>query len=535
MSPSQTKNTRSNAAPINPTHSLAEAMNVHKATRGTIKNVNDAKKFLETEGWIVKGEAIALETLARFLLASSLNPKVALETANMMAAVAHLITTKLQDGVAQEVAQSITELLKHSVASMTVDIQANLERHANKLAETAQSQATIAQDMQKTQEVMAESAREAATQAKSYSQIVGANHTPHPQSTPPLPNVTYSQLQMQNREQIKKRQVLIDFKKAEELQLEEMDEKTLNRKATDALRTCLAVAKDPKPAVVRLKTGTLLRNGGLLLELNSDEAADWLRSDEVIERFLENLGSGASIKNRTYQVIVQFVPVSFDPTADENLRSYEEHNNIEAGTIAKAEWIKPIKDRKPNQKVATLRVFHRTAKSANTILKQGAYVFNKRVEPKRPHREPIRCLRCHKFGHERRDCKSPNAYCGKCSLTHETEDCNVTRESFKCINCLGTHPSFDRECPSFWERRQQMDQRRPENGLAFYPTEEAWTWVTLEQEANSQAPPPPPPAQTEYRPQPHPMLRQTRLTGTNDIPLGPLRNSNPQTRRPCPQ
>ena len=156
-----------------------------------------------------------------------------------------------------------------------------------------------------------------------------------------------------------------------------MDERTLTCKATDALRTCYAVAGDPKPTEVKLKAGTLLRNGGLLLELNTDEATLWLKSDEIINRFLENLGSGASVKNRTYQVIVQFVPVSFDPADDKHIKAFEEHNNIAEGSIAKAEWIKPAKDRKLNQKVATLRVYRRNAQSANMILKQGAYVFNK--------------------------------------------------------------------------------------------------------------------------------------------------------------
>ena len=91
----------------------------------------------------------------------------------------------LQEGVAKEVAQSITDLLKHSITSMTVDIRTNLEQHASKLAETAQSQATIAQDMQKTQEEMTESARQAATQVRMYSQIAA---TPaYPQSTPSPP------------------------------------------------------------------------------------------------------------------------------------------------------------------------------------------------------------------------------------------------------------------------------------------------------------------------------------------------------------
>ena len=516
---------------ITPKNTLEEATDTVKATRGTVKDINDAKKLLVKQGWTEKGEPISLETLARILLAHSLNTKVTAETASVMTAVAFIIMTNLQDGIAQGVASSVTELLKHSIASMTVDVQKNLELHASKLAESAQAQATIAQDMQKTQEEMAESARQAATQVRTYSQAVTTHPAP---PVHPAPPITHSQIQIQNRERIKKRQVLVDFKKTEELQLEDMDEKTITRKAVDAIHTVYAAAAGPKPLEVKLKSGTLLRNGGLLLELNSDEAASWLKSDEIIASFLENVGSGASVKNRTYQVIVQFVPVSFDPAAEENIRTYEEHNNIAAGSVAKAEWIKPIKDRKKNQKVATLRVYHRDAESANAILKQGAYIFNKRVVPKRPHREPIRCLRCHKFGHERRDCKYANAYCGKCSFLHETEDCSASPNAYKCINCLGPHPSYDRECPAFWEKCQQMDQQCPENGLAYYPTEEQWTWVTLEHAATAQATPPIPIAPPR-QPQPHPILRQTQLSGTNNTPLGPPRNANAQASAPPDQ
>ena len=200
-----------------------------------------------------------------------------------------------------------------------------------------------------------------------------------------------------------------------------MDEKTLNRKATDALYTVLAAATEPKPAAARLKSGILLRNGGLLLELNSNKAAQWLRSDGVITSFLENLGSSASIKNCTYQVIIQFAPVTFDPTNDEDVKGFEQNNDITIRSIAKMDWIKPKKDRKKGQKVATLRVYHRDAESANIILKQGAYIFGKRVVPRRLHKEPIRCLCCYKFGHERCNCNYQNTYYGKCTRTHETD------------------------------------------------------------------------------------------------------------------
>lgn len=506
---------------ITPANTLAEAKNMVKAAKGTVKDIKDAKKLLVSGGWTENGEPISLETLARILLAHTLNSKVTDETASIMTAIAFLITTNLQDGIAQGVAKSITELLQHSIASMTVGVREDLELHAKRLAETAESQANIAQDMQRTQEEMAESARNAATQVRAYSQVAAT--PPLPQPIPPRPPVTHSQLQIQNRERIKRRQVLVDFEKTEELQLEVMDEKTLTRKATDALYTVFAAATGPKPDEVKLKSGVLLRNGGLLLELNSSEAANWLRSGGVTSSFLDNLGSGASIKNRTYQVIVQFVPVTFDPTNDDHVRGFEENNNIAIGSIAKMDWIKPKKDRKEGQKVATLRVYHQDAESANVILKQGAYVFDKRVEPRRPHKEPIRCLRCHKFGHERRNCSYQIAYCGKCTRAHETDDCSEPPTEYKCINCLGPHPSYSRECPKFWEKCQQMDQRCPENGLAFYPTDEPWTWITLDHAASSQPPPPPPPP-AAHQLRPLLPLRQTRLLDTNNAPKGPPRD-----------
>ena len=512
---------------ITPGNTLAKAKDMVKAIKGTVKDVEDANKLLANGGWTRNGESTSLETLARILLAHAVNPNVTNEMANIMIAVAFLITSNLQEGIAQGVATSISELLKHSIASMTISVHEDLEIHAKKLAETAQSQAAIAQDMQKTQEEMAESARNAATQVRAYSQVVAT--PPLPQSNPPHPPITHSQLQIQNREQIKRRQVLVDFEKTEELQLEVMDEKTLTRKATDVLYMVFAAATGPKPDEVKLKSGILFRNGGLLLEPNSNEAAHWLRSDGIITNFLENLGSGASIKNRTYQVILQFVPVAFDPTDDEQVKSFEENNNIAIGSIAKMDWIKPQKDRKKNQKVATMRVYHRNVESANEILKQGAYVFNKRVVPRRPHKEPIRCLRCHKFGHERRNCNYESSYCGKCTRKHETDECSAPPNEHKCINCLGSHPSYSRECPKFWEKCQQMDQRCPENGLAYYPTDEPWTWITLDHAASAQTPPPPPPptAPTHQEP-PLPVMRQTRLTNTDNAPQEPPRDNRSQ-------
>lgn len=452
-------------------------------------------------------------------------------------AVAYLLTENLEDGVkqefadtiakhvrdtissltAREVADTVTDYLKEPLKAIADDIKQKMDDHTRTLEETTQAQTSITQDMQKAQELLNETTKDAISQVRTYSQIAA---TP-PQSSPnhDTAALSHSHLQIQNREQIKRRQVLVDFKRTEELTLEAMNEETLSRKAKDSLRTTWTTAPSPKPENIKLKSITLLRNGGLLLELDTPEAASWLRSDGVTDKFLESIGSGACIKNRTYQVIVQFVPIQFNPEDEAQVREYEEHNNLPQNSILKAEWIKPIHERKANQKVATMRMLHRDAESANTILKQGAYVFDKRVEPKRPRKEPIRCLRCQRFGHERRSCTSNNAYCAKCTGTHETNTCRVPREDYKCVNCFKSHPSYDRDCTKFWEKCHQMDRRCPENSLAYYPTDEPWTWVTAVQNVAAHPPPPqtnPPPP----HPQTRQRLKQTLLTGSNNTPLG---------------
>jgi hypothetical protein len=214
--------------------------------------------------------------------------------------------------------------------------------------------------------------------------------------------------------------------------------------------------------------------------------------------------------------------VLFNPEDPEQLRTYETINGLEGHSILKAEWIKPPKDRKALQRVATLRFFHKDANSANKILSEGASILNKRVIPKKPKKEPIRCLHCQRFGHERRSCKADMPACGKCAGSHETDTCPTDRTTSTCPNCTGRHPSYSRDCPKFREKCRQTDTRCPENKLAFYPTNDPWTWATDDQTTDNNPPPPSsPPQQPNSTRQVHPHYpQQTRLTGANDTPMG---------------
>ena len=177
-----------------------------------------------------------------------------------------------------------------------------------------------------TQEKLDETNEKVTSTAKTYSQAVTSPTTPN--NTQP-PNVTLSQLQICNREEIKSCQVLINFIRTPELALENYDEPTLSRKALDSINTTWATSSKPKPPLPKLKSATLLQTGSLLLKLDTPFAADWLREGTPRDTFLANLGSGANIKDRTYQVIAQFVPVQFDPEDDDHLRQLEIFNGLE--------------------------------------------------------------------------------------------------------------------------------------------------------------------------------------------------------------
>lgn len=515
-----TKNLITNAQPLNQVHGLASAI------CSTIKNASDARNYLTGKGWLIAGENVALDILARTLFALILGGKLDQQTTATISSVAYLVTETYENCAKKEITDKIEHHIQKTFNSLATDLCSKIDQQAQSLQATAQSQSTLTESLKQTQEKLNEVSQKMASSAKTYSQVVSSPPTTN--SSPPAQPVSLSQIQIRNREEIKKRQVLIDFSPTQDLQLDNMDETTLARKANDAIVTTWAATPEPKPDVPKIKSAVLMRNGGLLLELDSPKSALWILDDANRLRFLTNVGTGANIKDRSYQVIVQFTPIQFNPENDESIRTYETINGLPANSVLKAEWIKPTKDCKPNQKVATLRVYHKDADSANHILSKGAFILDKKTVPKKPKREPIRCLKCQCFGHERRNCPSDSSRCARCNGPHETNDCKVPPRSIECANCHGSHPSYDRDCPKFREKCDQLDARCPENNLAFYPTDESWSWATIDQQPR--ATPPQPPLRNHQTQRPG-HLRQTLLTGTNNTPLG---NTNARNQYPLP-
>ncbi|XP_064462126.1 uncharacterized protein LOC135372450 [Ornithodoros turicata] len=84
-----------------------------------------------------------------------------------------------------------------------------------------------------------------------------------------------------------------------------------------------------------------------------------------------------------------------------------------------------------------------------TEIKAG-YV-NCHVRPYIPN--PRRCFKCQRFGHHSQVCRG-RLICPKCAgdgNDHTPESCKNT---FRCVNCEGNHPSYSRSCPRFSDEKE---------------------------------------------------------------------------------
>lgn len=84
-----------------------------------------------------------------------------------------------------------------------------------------------------------------------------------------------------------------------------------------------------------------LRNGGLILQLEMKEIAEWFKQLEIISSILPKIDRTVTLKDRAHQILVPRVPVTFDLDAEDSLHKLKEQNGMKEGILRKARWIKP--------------------------------------------------------------------------------------------------------------------------------------------------------------------------------------------------
>ena len=232
------------------------------------------------------------------------------------------------------------------------------------------------------------------------------------------------------------------------------------------------------PDKVRVEGITRTRFGTLLMQLNSKEVVLWLKEPDIEMNFLKEFSDGTSFKDRSFNIMVKWVPITFDLGNRTHHREIKEVNDLTDHLISHAHWIKPERRRCKGQTHAHLILILNKAETANCIICSRIDICGVKTKAERTKHEPIQCLKCRGWEHKASDCPAMKDTCSTCGNDHHTNACTRSDKQY-CVSCkTDTHASWDRVCPEFKKHCAKYDERFLENSLVYFPTTQDWMLTT---------------------------------------------------------
>ena len=160
----------------------------------------------------------------------------------------------------------------------------------------------------------------------------------------------------------------------------------------------------------RIRSISKVRNGGALIEMDSDAAATWLSEQENRDKICNKIGPGVSFRSRVHNLIAFNVPIGISPENQSHRQEICEANNLDPDIITTIKWVKPIQRRTKTQRTAHLFLTFNNADTANRAITNGLYICNRQCHAERVKREPTRCLKCQGWNHFAKECTKENCY-----------------------------------------------------------------------------------------------------------------------------
>jgi hypothetical protein len=114
-----------------------------------------------------------------------------------------------------------------------------------------------------------------------------------------------------------------------------------------------------------------LRNGGLVVELESEHLTLWLGSTEGRALLEGHFDSAVSFRNRTFPIVLEYLPIHMQIEQTEFLRKIEEENRLPTDTLSSIRWIKPPLHHSQTQRKTFALLQVTIASHANDILQDG--------------------------------------------------------------------------------------------------------------------------------------------------------------------
>ncbi|KIO12103.1 hypothetical protein M404DRAFT_19940 [Pisolithus tinctorius Marx 270] len=168
---------------------------------------------------------------------------------------------------------------------------------------------------------------------------------------------------------IKERQILIELNGDHLL----LNDTTKRETSVDLMKQAIDTVDCVDGTGLQLKSIAHLHNNCILLELNSQESAAWIKDMPCRTTFLEKIGGTVMIKDRQYSIVIPFLHVNTDLENPDTLHEMENENNILTSSISCIKWIKDSTKCSPTQKAAHALTFITTPGTANCLLRDGLY------------------------------------------------------------------------------------------------------------------------------------------------------------------
>lgn len=494
-----------------------------EALPGAVTNFQSAEKYLASVLLRQADEPLTLLHLAGVLFQTTqMTKSIPISVTNAIRAVAFILkrqaASEIAEVVAELAAKHLSEALSSSIVNSVVAAiapqVAAVHSTAENLRDTLEKSEKLCDSIERGKEekkndfqIAAERIEEAVDTL--YESIEDCNNSykiltpsleftqdrlnnistqllqrPPSTQTSPMPQPTYSSIAASNlppsfdkaaaRAALRAKQILIDPTPGHSLFPPDATNAVIAKRLSDALIE-ICSSDTPTGSVRSIQR---LRNGGLIVELDNEQLAGWLKGPTGRILLETHLDSSASIRDRTYSVVVQFLLVSYEIEREDFPRLIERENHLQPNAIASIRWIKPPQRRSKGQRTAFALLQVKDAVTANHILKEGICIDAHRYAVNKDKKEPLRCAKCQKFGHMARNCSSPHDICGTCGGRHWTTQCNSFRTEC-CANCKSqTHTSWSRKCPEFIRRCKDLDDAYPENKMPFFPADSLWTLAT---------------------------------------------------------
>jgi hypothetical protein len=486
--------TRNNAP--KPTEKSREQLLAVNKNDSDVFNVRQARELLENGTYVAKGDELTWSRLSLILLQITHSvAKTQKPFVDAVRAVAIIMEELQVDKAAERLAEMLAEKLEPTITQLRKQSD-NIDSATEGIRTAAISNTGTLEEFRDDVQGMCERLKEVAEELEEGIDQRNENseqctNDPTHSTGRPLTYATVAQVhvsaqheEVMARTHDREKYILLDKAGTTDGGVADgMTEKELVAKANMAVEL-MGVQAEDRPGGGKIFVGAQrMIKGGVLYLMESVEAARWMRNPDVREAFLKHYGGEVEIREKGFAVILEYVPVGFQPDISATLRSVEQDNRLNDGDISSARYLKELWRRHPGQRTAFVAMTLRTAQSANRILRDGLIIEGRHVRGRKSIQEARHCMKCQGYrgGHVAANCRQIHDTCANCGGMHRSKDCKEPTDKTYCCNCKsGDHKASDRHCPTFQKECERVASKVPENRYKYFPIAgDPRTWILV--------------------------------------------------------